>query len=374
MPVTGDNAKPWPKRWAELIGLRRAELRQAARVTVGCILAFIVYHLFHLPQGYWAVFTVVIVMQGSIGGTLSAAIDRMKGTLLGAAIGGAAAALQPQTPLGLGAALAVSVALTALAAALRPTLKVAPVTAVIMLISPVGGHLGPLQAALLRVVEIFIGSVIGVATSVLVLPARSQLVVIERVKSSLTLLAALCDHYADDLGLPPGRPDRHFENAAIRAALGQVDAAMVDAARERSSRLSDHQIAEAMPRTLWRVRNDCVAVGRAVAALPESVRPRLGPPAAGLLRVEAGFMRRCAAALASAAPVDRTGKREAIGTFDGVIDELRSARVTQSLRFDEAGPVFALAFALESLDRNTGDLADRVDETALGRAETRPSD
>jgi gas vesicle protein len=380
MPATGDTPKSlpkplptlWPKRLAALIGARRAELRQAVRVTVGCILAFIIDHLFNLPQGYWAVFTVVIVMQGSIGGTLSAAIDRMKGTLLGAAIGGAAAALRPQTPLGLGEALAVSVGLTALAAALRPTLKVAPVTAVIMLISPSGGHLGPLEAALLRVVEIFIGSVIGVATSVLVLPARSQRVVIDRVQAALAQLAVLCEHYADDLGLPSGRPDRHIENAAIRTALGQVEAGMADAARERSSRLSDHQIAEAMPRTLWRVRNDCVAAGRAVAALPESIRPRLGPAAAALLRVEAGFMRRCGAVLAGGAQVDRAGKLEALGTFDDVIGELRSAGVTQALGFDEAGPVFALAFALESLDRNTSDLADRVDETVLGRAETRP--
>jgi len=376
MPATGDTSDPWWRRWpnycAAQIGERRAELRQAARVTVGCILAFIVYHLFDLPQGYWAVFTVVIVMQGSIGGTLSAAIDRMKGTLLGAAIGGAAAALRPQTPLGLGEALAVSVALTLFAAALRPTFKVAPVTAVIMLISPAGGHLGALEAALLRVVEIFIGSVIGVATSVLVLPARSQRVVIGHVGAALAQLALLCDHYAGDLGLPPERPDRHPENAAIRAALGQVEAAMADAARERSSRLSDHQIAEAMPRTLWRVRNDCVAAGRAVAALPESIRPRLGPAAAGLLQAEAGFLRRCGAALAAGVVVDRAGKPEALGAFEQVIQDLRSARVTQSLGFDEAGPVFALAFALESLDRNTGDLADRVDETALGRAETRP--
>ncbi len=372
MSATGDNPEPWPTRWVARIGARRAELRQAARVTVGCILAFVVYHLFNLPQGYWAVFTVVIVMQGSIGGTLSAAIDRMKGTLLGAAIGGAAAALRPQTPLGLGEALAVSVALTALAAALKPTLKVAPVTAVIMLISPVGGHTGPLEAALLRVVEIFIGSVIGVATSVLVLPARSQSVVIERVQSALAQQALLFERLADDLGLPPERPDRHAENTALRLALGQVDAAMADAARERSSRLSDHQIAEAMPRTLWRVRNDGVAVGRAVAALPESIRPRLGPAAAGLLRAQAGFMRRCAAALARGAVVDRAGKLEALKSFEAVIDALRSARVTQALGFDEAGPVFALAFALESLDRNAGDLADRVDETALGRAEARP--
>lgn len=356
------------------MGGRSAELRQTARVTIGCLVAFTLYHLLNLPQGYWAVFTVVIVMQGSIGGTLSAAMDRMKGTLLGAAVGALAAWLRPQTPVGLGAALGIAVAITALAAAVRPTLKVAPVTAVIMLISPSGGALGPLESALMRVFEIFIGSVIGVATTVFVLPAHSNRVVIDRMRAALAAMATLAGHYADDLGAPAPHPDRHLENTATRASLGQVDAAMADAARERSSRLSDHRIAEAMPRTLWRVRNDLVAVGRAVAALPELVRPQLGPGAAAMLRWEGCFMDRCATALAAETTVDRSGRIETLQTFEAVVADLRNARVTQALDFNAAGPVFALAFALESLHANLGDLADRTDETALGKAESRPPD
>lgn len=355
-----------------LIRAQQVELRQALRVTVGCIVAFALYHLLNLPQGYWAVFTVVIVMQGSIGGTLAAAIDRMKGTLLGAAVGGVLAAIRPQTPLGLGEALAVAVPLTALAAALRPELKVAPVTAVIMLISPSGVSMGPLTAALYRVVEIFIGSVIGVATSVLVFPARSTRVVIERIQAVLTEMANVAEHYAADLEMDGPTPDRHLENARVRGLLGQLDTAMTDAAREHSSRLSEHRIAEAVPRTLWRVRNDCVAVGRARASLPAEIQPSLGPAAAALLKSEAEFMRRCSTALGASARVDRTGRIEALQSFEHTIGELRSSGITQALSFEMAGPVFALAFAVESLDRNLGDLADRLDETALGRAETRP--
>jgi uncharacterized membrane protein YccC len=363
-------------RWLALttaVRARSAELRQAARVTVGCVAAFAIYHLLNLPQGYWAVFTVVIVMQSSIGGTLSASIDRMKGTLLGAAVGALAAWLRPQTPLGLGEAMAVSVAITALAAAIWPTLKVAPVTAVIMLISPSGGAAGPLESALLRVVEIFIGSVIGVATTVFVLPARSNSLVIERMSIALGELAELAEHYATDL--ETGAPhDRHLENTAIRAALGQVDSAMADAARERSSRLSDHRIAEALPRTLWRVRNDAVAVGRALMVLPKAIQPALAPGGAEMLRFHAAFMRRAAAALAARTTVDRTGRIEALQAFEAVIEGLRTAGATKALKFEAAGPVFALAFAIESLHANLGDLADRADETALGRAETRLAD
>ena len=60
--------------------LPRAEISQAVRLMAAVAVAFAVYELFHLPQGYWAVFTVIIVMQGSIGGTLDASLDRMFGT------------------------------------------------------------------------------------------------------------------------------------------------------------------------------------------------------------------------------------------------------------------------------------------------------
>lgn len=360
-----------PSDLARQASTYKAELRQAARVTVGCLIAFAVYHLFNLPQGYWAVFTVVIVMQGSIGGTLTASLDRMKGTLLGALIGGLAAWLRPHTPLGLGLALGLSVTITALAAAIRPTLKVAPVTAVIMLVSaPVG--VSPLEAALLRVVEIAFGSVIGVLTTLLVFPARSTALVAQRVRSCLNLMAEIAEGYSDDILSDEVRPDRHLQHVRLRGELAGVDAAMTDAARERSSRLSDHRIAEALPRTLWRVRNDAVSVGRALAPLPTAVQALIAPGASTMLRRQAAFMRECGAALCAGRVADRTGRIETLQAFEAQVDALRQARLTQDLSFDAVGHVFALAFSLESLHRNLGDLADRIDETARGKAESRP--
>ena len=340
-------------------------------MTIGCLIAFAVYHLFNLPQGYWAVFTVVIVMQGSIGGTLTASVDRMKGTLLGAVVGGLAAWLRPHTPLGLGAALGLSVAITALAAAIRPTLKVAPVTAVIMLVSPSVG-MNPLESALLRVVEIAFGSVIGVLTTLFVFPARSTALVAERAREALDVAAQIADHYADDIASSGAPPDRHPEHTRLRGQLAGVDAAMTDAARERSSRLSDHRIAEALPRTLWRVRNDVVSVGRAMGPLPTPVQALIAPGASSMLHAQAGFMRECGTALCAERVVNRTGRIETLQIFEAHVDALRQSRLTQDLSFDFVGHVFALAFSLESLHRNLGDLADRIDETARGKAETRP--
>jgi uncharacterized membrane protein YccC len=124
--------------------------RHAVRVTVAATTAYALYHVLNLPQGYWAVFTTVIVVQTSIGATLNLSMERLVGTLFGALVGGLAVWLRPQTPLGLGIALAPSVAITAFGAAGRAKLKVAPVTAVIMLVSPSGLTMGPLETAVLR--------------------------------------------------------------------------------------------------------------------------------------------------------------------------------------------------------------------------------
>ncbi len=64
-----------------------AELRLALRVTASGLIAFALAKVLGLAQGYWAVFTAIIVVQGSVGGSLKAGIDRLLGTLGGAAYG-----------------------------------------------------------------------------------------------------------------------------------------------------------------------------------------------------------------------------------------------------------------------------------------------
>jgi uncharacterized membrane protein YccC len=343
---------------------RGAEARQTVRVMVGTVVAFAIYHLFNLPQGYWAVFTVVIVMQASIGGTLAASIDRMKGTVLGAVVGGFAAWLHPRTPLGLGAAMTVSVGVTAFAAAMRPSLKVAPVTAVIMLISPSGGSLDPVSSAVYRVIEIAVGSMIGVLATLLIFPARSTDVVVQRMQAVLALMADVLDGYAAGMSAPLSVEAHDDVQLRIRTTLAGIEAAMADADRERSSRLGRHRISEALPRTLWRVRNDEVSISRALGPMPDAVSTVIGAATHDLMRAEAGFMRACADALVAERLVDRGDREDRLKAFEAAIATLRQSHLTHDLDFDAVGHLFGLAFALESLHRNLSDLGDRVDEAA----------
>lgn len=344
---------------------RRSEARHAVRVMAACLLAFALYATFGLPQGYWAVFSTLIVMQASIGGTVNASIDRMIGTVLGAVVGGLAAWLRPQTPVGMGAALVISAGITSYVAALRPNLRVAPVTAAIMLLSS-AGKLGPLQAATYRVIEIGLGSGIGVLATLLIFPARSNVVVVERIRATLKLIAAFLSCQADRLA-GPCDADLDGLHDRIRASLAGVETAMNDAERERSSRLGEHRFQPGTRRTLWRVRSDAIAVGRAVATpWPSPLQERLGPTARAMLQAAVAFLNACDCALAADRPVDRSGLEAAHGAFQGEIEHFRGERLTHGLTFDEVGGVFGMAFALESLYADLLELADGIDETAEG--------
>ena len=357
----------------------RAEARHTVRVMTAVLAAYILYATLDLPQGYWAVFTTLIVMQASIGGTVGASVDRMYGTLLGAVVGGGAAALRSLTPLGaspvgLGAVLVVAAGLTAYVAMLRPNMKVAPVTAAIMLLSS-AGKLGPLHAAAYRVLEIGIGSVIGVAATLLIFPARSRKVVAERTQSVLASLAELLGHYADWLERAQVETPEalHPLHDRIRAEIGAVETAVDDTERERAARLGYHHLSPATPRTLWRVRSEAIAIGRALRTpWPTELRARLSAPGADMLRAGAAFLEACRTALAQNATVERGELAARHEAAQGAVADLRRERLTDAFTLETVGAMFSFAFALDSLYAHLGDLADRIDEAALGRPKSRP--
>ncbi len=357
------------------VAARETEAKLALRVMAGAGAAFVLYTAFNLPQGFWAVFTVIIVIQGSIGGTVSVAVDRMIGTLLGAVVGGAAAALRPQTPEALGAALVIGVGVTSLAAAIRPNLKVAPVTTAIMLLSTSGG-LPPIEAAAFRVLEIAVGSVIGVLATVLVFPAPSRQQARALAAQALEAIAGMLDRCADALERGGGEDLREAlqsENDRLRGLLAGVEQAQKEAEQERTARLATPGDPPAVLRGVWRARNAMIAVARACSGeQPQAARALVAPPGAALIRAEAVRARACARALLSGGKVERGDLADADAAFLEAVDALRRETWGQALSFDQVGAVLGLGFAADGLRRDLDDLSDRIDELA-GVARGRPS-
>ena len=361
----------WMRQLAGWPGARQAEMKLALRVTIAGTLAFAITKALEFQQGYWAAITAVIVMQASVGGSLKAAVDRFSGTFAGAVYGAAvSASLSHESPLAVAGAMVVALFPLALLATVNPSFRVAPITALIMLLPPTGQTLGPLASALDRVLEIVLGNVVGVLVALFVLPARAHTLMAEAAAKVVSLNAEVVSIFVDELmARPKGRSGLQTLHPQIRAALKKAEAAADEAARERKSHLTDQADPEPLIRTLYRVRHDLVMVGRAAAnPLPPPVLARLGPSLANLRDTTRQVLLDLALSLKRReAPPDSEPFRSAVGAFVSQTEALRSDPLARELPSEVFGQVFALGFAFEQLRKDMVDLLGRAHDLATRR-------
>jgi uncharacterized membrane protein YccC len=335
---------------------RRTEIRLSVRITVAGLASFALAHAFNLPQGYWAVFTAVLVVQASVGGSLKFAVDRLIGTLGGAVFGAVTAILVPHDDvLMLGVTLAVALAPLALLSALNPSFRVAPITAVILLLGSSGATEGPVLAAVLRTLEVSLGGLVGMAVSLLVLPARAHWLMGDAAGRTLVRLADLLEALIDALSAPSDAGLILARQDAARKSIAALETISDEAARERRNYLSDDADPEPVTRTLRRVRHDLILIGRVAAEpLPEAQTPPLKDSLAAFKTATAAFLRNLGNAfMQRSLPPDAAD-------FDrvllGLLADLDAIPGHERL--------VALGFVLEQFQRNCGDLSLRAQEFA----------
>jgi uncharacterized membrane protein YccC len=350
-----------------LLKSRASELRLAVRVTAAAVLAFALAKLLGFAHGYWAVITAIIVMQTSVGGSLKAAVDRLLGTLAGALYGAAIAVLVPHaSTTGLAAAMAAAIAPLALLAAVRANFKAAPIAAFIVLVPQSGQEVAPLTFAFDRILEISIGSLVGIATALLILPARAHQVLTRVAAKVAELNADLMVALFDGLTSDVGRPGLRAQHAVIRKTLAQADTAVEEALRERKSYLTDSPDPEPLVRSLYRLRHDLVMVGRATAKpLPAVLAARLERKLLTVRDAGSGLLRAMAEALRMRQGAPELAPFEnALRDYVAEMDAVWKDPVTQALAAEDAGRIFALRFALEQMIQDCRDLVNRINELA----------
>jgi uncharacterized membrane protein YccC len=345
---------------------RTSELRLAVRVTAAAVLAFALAKVLGFAHGYWAVITAIIVMQTSVG-SLKAALDRLLGTMAGALWGAAIAVVVPHEATGgLAAALALAIAPLALLAAIRANFKAAPIAAFIVLVPQSGQEVAPLAFALDRILEISIGSLVGIATALLILPARAHQMLTRIAAKAADLNGDLMVEMFHGLAGEGGRPGLRAQHAAIRKALAQADLAAEEALRERKSYLVDSPDPEPLVRTLYRLRHDLVMVGRATARpLPGVLAGRLEPRLAAVRDAGSTLLHEMAEALRTRRSAPSLEPLEsALRGYGAEMDALWKDPMTQALAAEDAGRIFALRFALEQMSQDCRDLTNRINELA----------
>ena len=334
-------------------------IRQSIQTTVAASAAYLVAAALDLPQGYWAVITSILVVQSSVGGSLGLAVDRLIATLLGAGVGGGLLLLLGEaTAL---PALAVSLALLTWVAAARPSLKLAPVTAAIVVLGDIPlGH--PLATALNRVFEIGIGTLIALIVTLAIFPARAGSALLRHVGRTLPLLALhLRSTFDVALGVPRSDASYQQQNTAIRLALANGDLLVKEAQREIAGHLGDGVDPAAIQRTLRRLWHTQVMTARALRAPFPSQVDALVQSLEGVRDAIDSDLAQLAAAYRgeAKAPISIVIAPQ-IAALNQAIEDLRASGVMNALATDEVSRIFSLTFAIAQLPQNLKDLADRL--------------
>jgi uncharacterized membrane protein YccC len=345
---------------------RNVEMRLGLRVSIAAVLSFAVSHWLNLPLALWTVLTAVLLTQLNVGRSLKATSDYLAGTLGGAVYSGTFAVLIPHdNELALLAVLAIVIAPLTMLAAISPRFNTAPFTAVLVLLAPTITDVSPLDSAVYRVVEVTLGAVIGLAVSLLVFPARAQLLTVQAAARMLDLIAGLLlelfKGFHDGLNTSEVQRIQH----SLTLAFTKLDEVAIEAERERMTNvIAVHP--RLLSRTLLRLRHDVIIIGRAAAVpLPETIRMRLVIPLEATFQAAVDYLRESSRALFSRQTAPPCGRfDDAMDSYLTEIAHIRRLGLTQDLPVDSVERIFTLGFALEQLREHLGDLAHVVQDYA----------
>ena len=180
---------PWKSLRTKVLE-HRAQLGLAVRVTIAAVVAYGLSHLLYVPLPLWTVLTAVILTQVTFGRSVKATVDYLVGTVGGAIYAGAVSVLIPHAnDVSLAGVLVIAVAPLALLGAIMPSFSAAPFTGALVLLVPGLAHVGPIESAIDRVLEVVVGGVTAVVVSLLVFPARAHALAIEAAARALELMA-----------------------------------------------------------------------------------------------------------------------------------------------------------------------------------------
>jgi len=340
-------------RWLQRLATLREDWPDALRLIVSAVLAAVVSTLLHLPEMYWAVLSAIIVSRpgaagAGAGGSGRAGASRLIGTVFGSAVAmaviGARAWHVPEIALLAVAMVPLSLFITAF-----EEFRTAPVAAVIVL-SSTTALVAPFHVALLRLLQITIGSLSSTVVGLSILPSRGHGRVFRAAASILTRVGASLESAFDEK-----RDNAKLELAhdAIRRDLRELGALV------RAKRGAAHAQGRIV-RLLSRLQQDSMFVGRVVGTglrrssaveYAHAVHGICREVADAMLDPEGAWLERCRAGL------DAASKKFAQARHGGHAD--RAAVGVDAASFAaEARPhaVDALDFLLETLGKDLHDL------------------
>ena len=335
-----------------------ASIKQGIKTGLAGTIAYAIYAIWHLPQGYWAVFAALVVTQANLGAAWRAALYRTIGSTCGAV---AAAILIPalgQGQVGVGITLFILATFFGYLTALHSAFTAAGFTAALILVF--GGTGEPWHMAWLRVLYTVMGALIAFGVGSLLWPVRARiglrLKLANIIEGSGTLYRALTSAAIEGT-------DNEEEIRELDRKLHDLRRGVTQQMDEARSELAFSRFNRAAFSTFVSLEDQ---VRRRLTAMAEDgtlyrharVDPGLIPSLPAVVEQTSQLFSGITTAVRTrTAGVSSSELDSALQALNSDLDRLRKERVTAPFALDRMLPFWALVFNLKSVAQDLTELA-----------------
>jgi len=354
LPHTPTTTPP-PTFWSR----QSLSLKQGIKTGLAGIITYAIYIGFHLPQGYWAVFTALVVTQVTLGASWKPALYRTFGSTSGALAAMLLFLIVGPGTVRVGLMLFALATLFGFLTVLHPSFSAAGFTAAIVLV--LGRLEGtPLHVGWLRVLYTLLGSGVAFAVGALIWPVRAREGLRGKIANILdgagALYRAITAAALQGIDNEPQVRELDRRLHGLRRGITQQ---MDEARGELSfSRFNQGEYQEFV--------DQADQVRRRLTAMAEDsslyVQAQLQPGMVPSLPMLVEQTTHAFAALADAVRkpgeiVNHAELAAAIGALDADLARLREQRATAPLSLDRMLPFWALVFNLREVAQELDQLA-----------------
>jgi len=328
-----------------------AAFKQGIKTGLAGLITYAIYIGWHLPQGYWAVFTALVVAQVTLGASWKPALYRTIGSTAGAL-----AAMLLMVLFGLGT-YRIAIELFLLASLFgfltvrHPSFSAAGFTAAIVLV--LGRIEGtPFHIGWLRVLYTLIGSVVAFLVAALIWPVRAREVLRQKIANILEGAGAL---YRAVTAAALEGIDNEDEVRLLDRKLHELRRGITQQMDEARSELTFSRFNEGAFQQLVELGDQ---IRRRLTAMAEDsslyvharVEPGVVPSLPRLAHITAeNFSALAQAVRKPGQPLNWAPLNAAIRDLDSDLAHLRAHRITSPFALDRMLPFWALVFNLREV-------------------------
>jgi uncharacterized membrane protein YccC len=327
-----------------------SSLKQGLKTGLAGAITYAIYAGWHLPQGYWAVFTALVVTQVNLGASWRAALYRTIGSTTGALAAALLMLVLGTGPVRAGIVLFLLATVFGYLTALHPSFSAAGFTTAIILVF--GSLQEPWHMAWLRVLYTLLGAFVAFGVGALIWPVRAREVLREKIANILDGSGALYRAVTAaalqgiDNELQVRELDRQLHDLR-RGITQQMDEARSELAFSRFNQGAYQAVVDLEDQ----VRRRLTAMAEDSSLyIHAQLQPELVPSLPALAEKTAKNFASLAEAVRNPAKsLNSTDLEASIRGLDADLAKLRAQRATAPFALDRMLPFWALVFNLREV-------------------------